>query len=172
MDDAKRLAPQISAAAFAQVSCDDTEREGRQCHYGGDSRQLNAELRERLRDAENLRREWGATGSPGRLNEVIEQLKRFADGRMEGDAQTAALLKANVVEPLRQLELELSRQLQQQAGRTNLRLRDEGAALFQRRFPDFTKRITSHPAAVALVRACGEHGERRRDRPAPCLVQR
>jgi hypothetical protein len=47
---------------------------------------------------------------------------------MEGDAATAALLKADVVEPLRQLELELSRQLQQQSGRTNLRLRDEGAA--------------------------------------------
>jgi len=59
---------------------------------------------------------------------VIERLKQLADGRMEGDAQTASLLKSEVVEPLRQLELELSRQLQQQSGRTNLRLRDEGAA--------------------------------------------
>jgi hypothetical protein len=33
-----------------------------------------------------------------------------------------------VIEPLRQLELQLSRQAQSQAGRTNLRLRDEGAA--------------------------------------------
>ncbi len=96
--------------------------------YSGDNRQLGAELRERLREAEGLRREWGATGAPGRLDEVIEQLKRFADGRMDGNAQTAALLKASVVEPLRQIELELSHQLQQQAGRTNLRLRDEGAA--------------------------------------------
>jgi len=47
---------------------------------------------------------------------------------MEGDAQTAAALKANVVEPLRQLELELSRHVQGQLGRTNLRLRDEGTA--------------------------------------------
>jgi len=31
-------------------------------------------------------------------------------------------------------------------------VRDEGVALFRRRFPDFTKRITNHPAAVALVR--------------------
>jgi hypothetical protein len=95
---------------------------------GGDDRQLSAELRERLRDAEGLRRDWGVNGAAGRLNDVIEQLKRFADGRMEGDAQTAALLKSSVIEPLRQLELELSRQLPQQAGRTNLRLRDEGAA--------------------------------------------
>lgn len=95
----------------------------------GDNRQLPSELRERLREAEALRRDWGATGGPiGKLGDVIEQLKRFADGRMEGDAQTAALLKANVVEPLRQLELELSRQVQLQSGRTNLRLRDEGAA--------------------------------------------
>lgn len=95
----------------------------------GDNRQLPAEIRERLREAQDLRREWGATSGPaGRLDEVIERLKRFADGRMEGDAQTAALLKQEVVEPLRQLELELSRQLQLQSGRTNLRLRDEGAA--------------------------------------------
>jgi hypothetical protein len=64
----------------------------------------------------------------GRLDEVIEELKRLADGRMEGDAATASHLKAEVVEPLRQLELDLSRALQQQSGRTNLRLRDEGAA--------------------------------------------
>jgi hypothetical protein len=95
----------------------------------GDNRQLPAEIRERLREAQDLRREWGATGlGAGRLDEVIEELKRLADGKMEGDAATANLLKAEVVEPLRQLELELSRILQQQSGRTNLRLRDEGAA--------------------------------------------
>ena len=40
----------------------------------------------------------------------------------------AFFLSNRIVEPLRQLELELSRQAQQQGGRTNLRLRDEGAA--------------------------------------------
>ena len=95
----------------------------------GDNRQLPAEVRERLREAQDLRRDLGPTGlGAGRLDEVIEELKRLADGRMEGDAATAASLKADVVEPLRQLELELSRRLQQQSGRTNLRLRDEGAA--------------------------------------------
>ena len=95
----------------------------------GDNRQLPAEIRERLREAQDLRREWGTTGmGVGRLDEVIEELKRLADGKMDGDAATANLLKAEVVEPLRQLELELSRMLQQQSGRTNLRLRDEGAA--------------------------------------------
>jgi hypothetical protein len=82
-----------------------------------------------LREAQDLRRDLGPTGlGEGRLDEVIDELKRLADGRMEGDAATAASLKADVVEPLRQLELELSRRLQQQSARTNLRLRDEGAA--------------------------------------------
>jgi hypothetical protein len=94
--------------------------------YTDDDRQVESELRERLREAEGLRREWGVTGEPTRtLSEVIEELRRFADGRMEGNAQTAAALKADVVEPLRQLELELSRQLQRQGSRTTLRLRDE-----------------------------------------------
>jgi hypothetical protein len=95
----------------------------------GDNRQLPAEIRERLREAQDLRRDWGQSGvNAGRLDEVIDELKRLADGHMDGDAATASLLKAAVVEPLRQLELELSRVLQQQSGRTNLRLRDEGEA--------------------------------------------
>jgi hypothetical protein len=105
------------------------DRQGTMGDGWGDNRQLPAEIRERLREAQDLRREWGATGTgAGRLDEVIEELKRLADGKMDGDAATANLLKAEVVEPLRQLELELSRMLQQQSGRTNLRLRDEGAA--------------------------------------------
>ena len=96
----------------------------------GDNRQLPAEIRERLKETQDLRREWGGTtnGATRQLDEVIDHLRQLADGRMEGDAATAALLKQDVVEPLRQLELELSRQIQQQSGRTNLRLRDEGAA--------------------------------------------
>jgi hypothetical protein len=110
----------------------------------GDNRQLPAEIRERVREAEDLRREWGATGmGVGKLNEVIEELKKLADGRMEGDAATAALLKADVIEPLRQLELELSRLVQQQSGRTNLRLRDEGAApeKYKRAVEEYYRRL-------------------------------
>jgi hypothetical protein len=96
----------------------------------GDNRQLPSEVRERLREAQDLRREFGGTttGAARQLDDVIDKLKQLADGHMEGDAATAALLKADVVEPLRQLELELSKQIQAQSGRTNLRLRDEGAA--------------------------------------------
>ncbi len=111
----------------------------------GDNRQFSAEIRERLREAQDLRREWGTTGlGAGRLDEVIEELRRLADGRMEGDAATASYLKADVVEPLRQLELELSRHLQQQSGRTNLRLRDEGAApeKYRRAVEEYYRRLS------------------------------
>jgi hypothetical protein len=122
-----------------------TDRTGTMGSDWGDSRQLPAEIRERLQEAQDLRREWGASGlGAGRLDEVIEELKRLADGRMEGDAATAALLKADVVEPLRQLELELSRAVQQQSGRTNLRLRDEGAPpeKYRRAVEEYYRRLS------------------------------
>src|SRR6185436_11109701 len=120
---------------------------GPQGNAWGDNRQLPAEVRERLREAEDLRREWRGgttTGAVRQLDDVIERLKQLADGRMEGDAQTAALLKAEVIEPLRQLELEISRQLQQQSGRTNLRLRDEGAApeRYRRAVEEYYRRLS------------------------------
>src|SRR6185369_9197806 len=112
----------------------------------GDNRQLPAEVRERLREAQDLRRDWGgtSTGSARQLDTVIDKLKQLADGRMEGDAATASLLKQEVVEPLRQLELELSRQIQQQSGRTNLRLRDEGAApeKYRRAVEEYYRRLS------------------------------
>jgi hypothetical protein len=109
----------------------------------GDARQLPAEIRERLQEAQDLRREWGTSGA-ARLDDVIDELKKLADGKMEGDAATASMLKADVIEPLRQLELELSRQLQQQSGRTNLRLRDEGAApeKYRRAVEEYYRRLS------------------------------
>jgi hypothetical protein len=121
------------------------DRQGPMGDGWGDNRQLPAEIRERLSEAEDLRREWAATSlGAGRLDDVIEELKKLADGKMEGDAATAALLKADVVEPLRQLELELSRKLQQQSGRTNLRLRDEGAApeKYRRAVEEYYRRLS------------------------------
>jgi len=111
----------------------------------GDARQFPAEIRERLNEAQDLRREWGTTGANiAQLDKVIEELKKLADGHMDGDAATAALLKADVVEPLRQLELELSRQVQQLSGRTNLRLRDEGAApeKYRRAVEEYYRRLS------------------------------
>ncbi|HEU5237951.1 MAG TPA: hypothetical protein VFU37_12520, partial [Pyrinomonadaceae bacterium] len=94
-----------------------------------DDRQLNSELRQRLSDAQNLRRQFGGPSGPsGLLDQAIDELRRMTEVGPGNDIQTAAQLKASVIDPLRQLELQLSRQAQNQAGRTNLRLRDEGAA--------------------------------------------
>jgi hypothetical protein len=122
-----------------------TDRQGTMGDGWGDNRQLPSEIRQRLQEAQDLKREWGASGlGAGRLDEVIDELKKLADGKMEGNAATAALLKADVVEPLRQLELELSRQVQQQSGRTNLRLRDEGAApeKYRRAVEEYYRRLS------------------------------
>ena len=117
---------------------------GPQGNGWGDNRQLPAEIRERVAEAQDLRREWGGTNLGNRLDDIVDKLKRLADGRMEGDAATAAYLKADVIEPLRQLELELSRQVQMQSGRTNLRLRDEGAApeKYRRAVEEYYRRLS------------------------------
>jgi hypothetical protein len=96
--------------------------------YGGwDDRQLNSELRQRLSDAEDLRRQLGGASGPN-LGRVIDELRRMTEVGAGHDIETAAKLKDSVIDPLRELELQLSKQTQNQAGRTNLRLRDEGAA--------------------------------------------
>ncbi|HEX8138120.1 MAG TPA: DUF4175 family protein [Pyrinomonadaceae bacterium] len=109
----------------------------------GDARQLGSELRQRLSDAADLRRAWGASGGV-QLDRAIEELRRMADGSMRGDAQTAASLKSQVIDPLRQLELELSRRLREQAGRTNLRLGDEGSApeRYRRSVEEYYRRLS------------------------------
>jgi hypothetical protein len=113
---------------------------------GGDSRQLGAELRERLRDAEDLRRQIGSGELARELDEAMAMLKKLAGtGMMQGEAQTAALLKAQVIDPLRQIELELSRRLQAKLGRGNLRLGDEGSApeRYRKSVDEYYKRLSS-----------------------------
>jgi hypothetical protein len=97
-----------------------------------------------LQEAQDLRREWGSNAGSDRLDDIVEQLKKLADGHMDGEAATAAYLKADVIEPLRQLELELSRQVAQQSGKTNLRLRDEGAApeKYRRAVEEYYRRLS------------------------------
>ena len=98
--------------------------------YGAwDDRQLDSELRQRLSDAQDLRRQLGVTSGTSRLlDRAIDELRQMTAVGPGHDIETATQLKANVIDPLRELELQLSRQSQNQAGRTNLRLRDEGAA--------------------------------------------
>jgi hypothetical protein len=88
---------------------------------------LNSELRQRLGDAQDLRRQLGGSSGPI-LDRAIDELRRMTEVGAGHEIETASKLKASVIDPLRELELQLSRQTQNQAGRTNLRLRDEGAA--------------------------------------------
>jgi hypothetical protein len=114
---------------------------------GGD-RQLGSELRERLREAEELRRQLGRAGDLGReLDRAIEQLRRLNDGAVRDDTETAALLKSEVIDPLRQIELELSRRLQAKLGRSLLRLGGEGVApeRYRKLVDEYYKRLSSRP---------------------------
>ncbi len=112
----------------------------------GGERQLSAELRERLREAEELRRQLGRDRELARnLDQAIEQLRQLSEEVVREDLETAALLKSEVITPLRQLELELSRRLQAKLGRSNLRLADEGAApeRYRKLVEEYYKRLSS-----------------------------
>lgn len=114
-------------------------------------RQLRSELSERLRDAEELRRQIGRErGDLTRdLDQAIGQLRQMAEqinrSDIRDDLQTAARLKTEVIDPLRQIEVELSRRLQAKLGKNNLRLSDEGAApeRYRKQVEQYYKRLSS-----------------------------
>lgn len=82
----------------------------------GGQRQLESELRQRLADAEELKRALGRNSDLARdLNRAIEQLRRINPNAFADPAQLAAL-KNDVIDPLRQLEIELARRLQAKLG--------------------------------------------------------
>jgi len=111
---------------------------------------LNAEIAERLREAEDLRRGLGKDRDLARgLDQAIQNLRNLGqaanEGRFKDDTQTAALLKAQVVDPLREVEVELSRRLQAKLGRNNLRLSDQGEApeRYRRLVDEYYKRLSN-----------------------------
>lgn len=116
---------------------------------GGD-RQLNAELRERLREAQDLRRDIQREGRSGDLtrdlDQAIRELEQLVNNGQGGanGAQVLDKLKNDVIEPLRQVELELSRLLQAKLGKANLRLADEGAApeRYRKLVDEYYKRLS------------------------------
>jgi len=105
-------------------------------------------LRELLRDAEDLRRSIGKDRDLGRsLDQAIEGLRHANDALTRDDMQTALLLKDQVIEPLRSVELELSKRLQLKLGKNNLRLSDEGAApaAYRKLVDEYYKRLSAKP---------------------------
>lgn len=113
---------------------------------GTPDRQLGSELRQYLQDAEALRRNLGRDRDLGRdLDRAIDALRQANTAMMRDDVQTAAMLKTQVVDPLRSIEMELSRRLQAKLGKNNLRVSDEGAApdRYRKLVDEYYKRLSS-----------------------------
>ena len=111
----------------------------------GGARQLESELRERVREAEELRRQLGRNNELARdLNRAIEQLKKIDPNAFSNPAQLA-MLKNDVIDPLQQLELELARQLQAKLGRgTPGALGDtEAPDRYHKMIDDYYRRLSS-----------------------------
>lgn len=111
-----------------------------------DTRQLASELREYLRDAESLRNSIGKDRDLARgLDQAIQGMKQANDMLFRDDDMTAGLLKTQVIDPLRNIESELSKRLQAKLGRNNLRLADEGEApeRYRKLVGEYYKRLSS-----------------------------
>jgi hypothetical protein len=109
-------------------------------------RQLGSELREYLRDAEDLRRNLGKDRDLQRgVDQAIQGLRQASDALMRDDMATALLLKDQVIEPLRSIEMELSKRVQAKLGTNRLRLGDEGAApeRYRKLVDEYYKRLSS-----------------------------
>ena len=112
----------------------------------GERRQTQAELQERLREAQELRRSLGNDRDLARgLDQAIEGLRHANEALLRDDNETATRLKTEVIDPLREIESELSKRLQAKLGRNNLRLADEGEApeRYRKLVGEYYKRLSS-----------------------------
>lgn len=107
-------------------------------------RQLESELRQRLAEAEALRRQLGPNSDLAReLNRAIEQLRRISPEVFDDPAQLA-LLKNEVIDPLRHLELELAKRLQAKLGGGSPGSLGEGEApdRYKKKIEDYYRRLS------------------------------
>ena len=94
----------------------------------GGGRQIESELRERLKEADELRRALGPNADLARdLNRVVGQLRQINPNAFSDPSQLAKL-KSEVIEPLRQLEIELARRLQARLGNNGSGALSDGEA--------------------------------------------
>ncbi len=114
----------------------------------GGERQTGAEIRERMREAQDLRQQLARQGKGGELtagiDKAIREMQQMMNQSFADDNATAQRLKAEVIEPLRQIEVELSKRLQLKQGAGNLRLADEGAApeRYRRLVDEYYKKLS------------------------------
>ena len=79
------------------------------------------------------------------LDQAIQGMRQAADEMMRDDIRTAGLLKTQVIDPLRNIENELSKRVQAKLGRNNLRLADEGEApeRYRKLVGEYYKRLSN-----------------------------
>jgi hypothetical protein len=109
------------------------------------ARQLESELRQRLSDAEELKRALGRNSDLGRdLNKAVDQLRRMNPNAFADPAQLA-LLKSEVIEPLRQIEIELARRLQAKLGNNGTGAFGDGDApdRYRKMIEDYYRRLSA-----------------------------
>ena len=77
-------------------------------------------------------------------------MQKLQNQQFGDDQQTAQRLKAEVIEPLRSIELELSKRLQAKLGKGNLRLADEGAApeRYRKLVDEYYKKLSQRNSLV------------------------
>jgi hypothetical protein len=108
-------------------------------------RQLESELRQRLAEAEDLKRALGRNSDLAReLNQAVEQLRRINPNAF-ADPSQLALLKNEVIDPLRQIEIELARRLQAKLGNNGAGVFGDGDApdRYRTMIEDYYRRLSA-----------------------------
>lgn len=110
----------------------------------GEARQLESEMRERLSEAQELRRQLGRNNELTRdLDQVIEQMRRIDPNAFSDPAQLE-MLKNDIIDPLRQLELALARKLQAKLGNNGSGAFSDGDApdRYRKMIEDYYRRLS------------------------------
>jgi hypothetical protein len=116
---------------------------------GGD-RQTASELQQRLNEAQELRRALRGNNDLTRdLDKAIDQLRRINPNAFDDPAQMA-LLKSEVIDPLRQLEVELARRLQGKLDNKGIGSLSDGDApdRYRKLIEEYYRRLSSRSAGT------------------------
>jgi hypothetical protein len=107
-------------------------------------RQLDSELRQREADLKELRQMLGGNKDLARdVDQALEALKRINPDPF-ADPSQMALLKSEVIDPLRQIEFELARRLAAKLGNRNGALNDgEAPDRYRKQIEDYYRRLSS-----------------------------
>ena len=111
-----------------------------------ESRQASSELRQALQDAEALRRGLNRDRDLTRnLDQAIQSLRQIDQRLGQNDEMTTKLLKEQVIDPLRSIEIELASRLQARLGKNQIRLGDEGTPpeRYRRLVDEYYRRLST-----------------------------